>query len=68
MILLSQAIDIGRDHLIPRKRAPFPYEGKALTQLKLGLDFECRARRAIAHLIHREAVPLPLRGEGLSAR
>ena len=27
--------------LIHRKRSPFPYEGKALTPLKLGQDCEC---------------------------
>ena len=31
VILLSKAMDVGRDHLIHRKRSPFPYEGKALT-------------------------------------
>ena len=25
-------MDVGRDHLIHRKRSPFPYEGKALTR------------------------------------
>ena len=39
MIALSKAIDVGRDHLIHRKRSPFPYEGKALTRLKLRRDF-----------------------------
>ena len=29
VIPLSKAMDIGRDHLIHRKRSPFPYEGKA---------------------------------------
>ena len=32
VILLSKAIDIGRDHLIHRKRSPFPYEGRPLTR------------------------------------
>ena len=36
VIALSKAIDVGRDHLIHRKRSPFPYEGKALTTHKLG--------------------------------
>ena len=36
VILLSIAIDVGRDHLIHRKRSPFPYEGKALTPRKVG--------------------------------
>ena len=36
VILLSKTVDIGRDHLIHRKRSPFPYEGKALTPLKVG--------------------------------
>ena len=37
MILLSKAIDVRRDHLIHRKRSPFPYEGKALTPDKVGV-------------------------------
>ena len=36
VILLSKTIDVGRDHLIHRKRSPFPYEGKALTPDKVG--------------------------------
>ena len=36
MILLSKAMDVGRDHLIHRKRSPFPYEGKDLTLEKVG--------------------------------
>ena len=36
VILLSKAMDVGRDHLIHRKRSPFPYEGKALTLDKVG--------------------------------
>ena len=39
VILLSKAMDIGRDHLIHRKRSPFPYEGKALTRSKFGVTF-----------------------------
>ena len=30
VILLSKAMKVGRDHLIHRKRSPFPYEGKDL--------------------------------------
>ena len=33
VIALSKAAAVGRDHLIHRKRSPFPYEGKALTPL-----------------------------------
>ena len=44
MILLSKARDIGRDHLIHRKRSPFPYEGKDLTRVQSGRDFPCRAQ------------------------
>ena len=36
MILLSKAIDVERDHLIHRKRSPFPYEGKDLMRRKVG--------------------------------
>ena len=39
VIVLSKAVDVGRNHLIHRKRSPFPYEGKALTRLKLRRDF-----------------------------
>ena len=39
MIVLSKTSDVGRDHLIHRKRSPFPYEGKALTRLKVGMTF-----------------------------
>ena len=44
VLVLSIAVDVGRDHLIHRKRSPFPYEGKALTPLKLRRDCKCRAR------------------------
>ena len=37
VILLSKAMDVGRDHLIHRKRSPFPYEGKALTCSKVSV-------------------------------
>ena len=36
VILLSKTMDVERDHLIHRKRSPFPYEGKALTRRKEG--------------------------------
>ena len=36
VIVLSKTYEVGRDHLIHRKRSPFPYEGKALTRSKLG--------------------------------
>ena len=39
VILLSKTVDVGRDHLIHRKRSPFPYEGKALTPDKVGVTF-----------------------------
>ena len=39
MILLSKAMEVGRDHLIHRKRSPFPYEGKALTRRKVGVTY-----------------------------
>ena len=51
MITLSKAMDVERDHLIHRKRSPFPYEGKDLTRLKMGETFPAgrdtpRVRRA----------------------
>ena len=36
VILLSKTMDVGRDHLIHRKRSPFPYEGKDLMPDKVG--------------------------------
>ena len=39
MILLSKAMDVERDHLIHRKRSPFPYEGKDLTRLKISENY-----------------------------
>ena len=37
VILLSKAMDVEQDHLIHRKRSPFPYEGKDLTPLKVNV-------------------------------
>ena len=36
VILLSKAVDVERDHLIHRKRSPFPYEGKDLMRSRRG--------------------------------
>ena len=55
VILLPKAMEVGRDHLIHRKRSPFPYEGKALTRFKLGQDCECRARHC--QIAASEALP-----------
>ena len=41
----SESPDCQRNHLIHRKRSPFPYEGKDLTPLKLGRDLQCRVGR-----------------------
>ena len=68
-------MNIERDHLIHRKRSPFPYEGKDLTPDKVGLIATVRrttSRSAkgsgcAVHLIHRGAVPLPLKGKDNSA-
>ena len=59
VILLSKTMDVGRDHLIHRKRSPFPYEGKALTPLKLGRDFE---HPALNVLDIRSQAPIMLSG------
>ena len=75
MILLSKAMDVGRDHLIHRKRSPFPYEGKDLTPDKMGLiatvrrttSRSAKGSETAGHLIHRGAVPLPLKGKDNSA-
>ena len=55
VIVLSETIDVGRDHLIHRKRSPFPYEGKDLTPLKLRRDCNFRAR----HFQHAASKTLP---------
>ena len=44
MIVLTKTVKVGRDHLIHRKRSPFPYEGKALTRLKVGMTYNVRHR------------------------
>ena len=54
VILLSKTVDVGRDHLIHRKRFPFTYEGKALTRSKVGetpnvgRDTPYRGERSVA--------------------
>ena len=73
VILLSKAMNVGRDHLIHRKRSPFPYVGKDLTRRKVGWTYtvgrdttnarrakRCRAGRAkpIAGRGGLEGVPL----------
>ena len=57
VIVLSKTVDVGRDHLIHRKRSPFPYEGKALTRRKVGITypvgrdtFQSAASEALLHL------------------
>ena len=39
VIVLSKTCNVGRDHLIHRKRSPFPYEGKDLTRLKISENY-----------------------------
>ena len=65
VILLSKAMDVGRDHLIHRKRSPFPYEGKALMRLELGRDCECPARHFPFPAAFYFGVFAPRRGAGL---
>ena len=48
VIVLSKALYIGRDHLIHRKRSPFPYEGKALTPPKVGTTYNVERNPLIA--------------------
>ena len=55
---LSKTMDVGRDHLIHRKRSPFPYEGKDITRLKLRRDFPCRTRH-FPHCGERSVAALP---------
>ena len=53
MILLSKAVDVERDHLIHRKRSPFPYEGKALTRRKVGMTANVgRDTLHFPHVLH----------------
>ena len=68
MIVLSKSDDDGRDHLIHRKRSPFPYEGKALPRLKVGVIANVEQLRLSQTSSTANAVPLLLQGEGLSAR
>ena len=80
VILLSKAMDIGRDHLIHRKRSPFPYEGKALTRSKFGVTFPAgsgtsnvrrakRCRTGDAHFPSRSGLkPSPCRRRGTASR
>ena len=68
VIILSKSVDVGRDHLIHRKRSPFPYEGKDLTRLKVGVIANVEQLRLSQTSSTANAVPLLLQGEGLSAR
>ena len=78
VILLSKAMDVGRDHLIHRKRSPFPYEGKDLTRWENWRVLQCRAARQrfarrdweasrptlqVKPILER-AIVLPLEGKG----
>ena len=45
VIALSKTSNVGRDHLIHRKRSPFPYEGKALTHRKVGVTYNVQSCR-----------------------
>ena len=73
VILLSNAVDVGRDHLIHRKRSPFPYEGKDLTPPQMSIrsgrtrDFTLRDSKRVCRSPHppRSGPPSP-RGEGLN--
>ena len=55
VIALSKTSNVGRDHLIHRKRSPFPYEGKALTLLKV--DETANVGRGTAQIAASEALP-----------
>ena len=67
-------MDVGRDHLIHRKRSPFPYEGKALTPPKMGetanvgrtFSRSAKGSESAGHLIHRKRSPFPSIGEGFN--
>ena len=49
-IVLSKTDNVGRNHLIHRKRSPFPYEGKALSALQSERVFPYRAHIRAATL------------------
>ena len=68
VIVLSKSVDVGRDHLIHRKRSPFPYEGKDLTRLKVGVTANVGDSGLSRTSSTANAVPLPLIGEGINAR
>ena len=46
VIVLSKAVNVERDHLIHRKRSPFPYEGKDLTRRS---GSECSSLKRYLH-------------------
>ena len=64
VIVLSKTYEVGRDHLIHRKRSPFPYEGKALTRSKVGETARSGATLRISG--ERSVAALPDRGRVLS--
>ena len=55
VFVLSKAVTVGRDHLIHRKRSPFPYEGKALTPGKVGETLPVDHGKS--HIAASEALP-----------
>ena len=65
VILLSKAMKVGRDHLIHRKRSPFPYEGKALTRSKLGVASTIGRDTLHFRLLFTSAHDASRRGAGL---
>ena len=46
VIVLSKTSNVERDHLIHRKRSPFPYEGKDLTRRS---GSECSSLKRYLH-------------------
>ena len=66
VILLSKAIDIGRDTVHPPLTwSPFPYEGKDLTRRKVGSSSNDGRDTSYFQLLFPSAHSAPRRGSGL---
>ena len=67
-IVLSKTCDVGRDHLIHRKRSPFPYEGKALMRRKGSETSTLRRAKRCREARPRAGAPIHERRRGEAHR
>ena len=65
VILLSKSMDVERDHLIHRKRSPFPYEGKDLMRSNRSETASVGRDTSYFRLLSASAQNAPRRGAGL---